>query len=163
MFLQERIEELGSGILTITNSKVDLIGFTCPERLNDYYYNNSKCYFSVGIYDLESLDFSRIQNNALFIIDNKDTNTLFKYQFKLLKKDTIKYKDNKNKALSKVYYIRKCKYTNKYNYKDMDVSVLFDTKEDLSNYFKDKFNCNLSLAELTGDVKTTNSDVAKED
>lgn len=139
MLLQERIEEIGSGILTITNSKVELVGFTCAERLNDYYYNKIKCHFSVGLYDLEPLDFSRIQDNALFIVNNKDTNTLYKYHFELLKKDTIKYKDNENKTLTKVYHIRKCKYTNKYNYKDMEISILFDTKEDLLNYFKDRF------------------------
>ncbi|MEW9096126.1 MAG: hypothetical protein AB2417_13685 [Clostridiaceae bacterium] len=143
MLLQERIEELGSGILTITNSKVELIGFTCPERLNDYYYNKDKCYFSVGLYDLESLDFSRIQDNALFVVDNKDNNTLHKYHFELLKKDTIKYKDNENKMLTRQYHIRKCKYTNKFSYKDMNVSILFDTKEELLNYFKDRFKKNL--------------------
>lgn len=37
MSLQERIEELGSGILEITESEVKLIGFTCEERLKDFY------------------------------------------------------------------------------------------------------------------------------
>lgn len=143
MLLQERITELGSGILTITNSKVELIGFTCPERLDDYYYKNIQCYFSVGIYDLESLNFSYIKDNALFIIIDKDNNKQYKYQFKLLKKDSIKYKDDNKKMFSKVYYIRKCIYTNKYNYKDMDVSVLFDTKEDLMKYFENRFKKSL--------------------
>lgn len=147
MLLQERIAELGSGILTITNSKVKLIGFTCPERLNDYYSKNIQCYFSVGIYDLESLNFSYIKDNALFIVIDKDNNKQYKYQFKLLKKDSIKYKDDNKKMLSKVYYIRKCIYTNKYNYKDMDVSVLFDTKEDLIRYFENRFKKSLGEIE----------------
>lgn len=36
MLLQERIEELESGILNIKNNQVEVIGFLSPERLNDY-------------------------------------------------------------------------------------------------------------------------------
>lgn len=144
MLLQERIEELGSGLLTINNSKVELVGFTCPERLFDY-YNNIQCFFSQGVYDLESLDFSYIKNNALFIVDDKDNNTLRKYHFELLKKDSVKYKDENKKQLTKVYYIRKCSYTGKYNYKDLEVSITFDTKEDLLNYFKSRFGLEITI------------------
>lgn len=35
--LQERITELGSGILQYKEDKVHLIGFMSPERLEDYY------------------------------------------------------------------------------------------------------------------------------
>ena len=130
MILQERIEELGSGILTIDNSKVTLIGFTCPERLNDYYIKNIQCFFSMGVYDLEPLDFSFINDDTLFIVNDK--------------KDTVKYK-NENKFLSKVYKIRKCTYTHKYNYKDAEISLLFDTKKDLIKYFKNRFNNDLTF------------------
>ncbi|QCH27956.1 hypothetical protein [Clostridium tyrobutyricum] len=144
MILQERIEELGSGILTIDNSKVTLIGFTCPERLNDYYIKNIQCFFSMGVYDLEPLDFSFINDDTLFIVNDKNANKTFKYQFELLKKDTVKYK-NENKFLSKVYKIRKCTYTHKYNYKDAEISLLFDTKKDLIKYFKNRFNNDLTF------------------
>lgn len=143
MILQERIEELGSGILTVKDSKVELIGFTCSERLYSYYDNGVLCHFSTGIYDLEPLDFSRIQDNALFII--KDNGKESRYQFNLLKKDTVKYKDENNKLFSKVYSIRKCCSTNKFNYKDMNVSILFDNKEDLQKYFKDRFGSDLNF------------------
>ncbi len=143
MILQERIEELGSGILMVKDSKVELIGFTCSERLYSYYNDGVLCYFSTGIYDLEDLDFSRIQDNALFIMKDKDRES--KYQFSLLKKDTVKYKDENNKLSSKVYLIRKCCFTNKVNYKDMNVSILFDNKEDLQKYFKDRFGSDLSF------------------
>lgn len=145
MLLQERIEELGSGILTISNSKVELIGFTCPERLYDYYNKNIDCYFSIGIYNLEPLDFSHIQNNALFIVNDRDNNTSTKYHYELIKKGVIKYKDKHNKQFAKVYYIRKCKYTRKFNYKDIDTSITFDTSENLFDYFKNRFNHYLEL------------------
>ena len=70
MSLQEWIEELGSGILEITESEVKLIGFTCEERLKDFYEKNCKCFSSNGIYTIykeEKLDFSKIRDNALFI------------------------------------------------------------------------------------------------
>jgi hypothetical protein len=144
MVLQEYIEELGSAILMITNSKLTLTGFTCVERLNDYYLKNIQCCFSNGIFDLEPLDFSKLKDNALFIINDTDNNKEYKYQFELLKKDSIKYKYD-GKYLSRTYKIRKCNYTNKYNYRDMDSSILFDTKEDLIKYFKDRFNTDLIL------------------
>lgn len=151
MYLQEYIEELGSAILTIVNSKVKLIGFTCPERLNDYYNNHLKCYFSVGLYDFEPLDFSRIKDDALFIVEDLNNNTQHKYQFKLLKKDSIKYKEisenEDKKILTKVYSIRKCAFTNKFNYKDAETSIIFDTKEELNKYFSDRFHNNLNLDE----------------
>ncbi|SKA89498.1 hypothetical protein SAMN05428976_11319 [Clostridium sp. USBA 49] len=140
MILQERINELGSGILIINNSKIELIGFTCPERLYDYYNNHMQCYFSMGIYDLKPLDFTYIQNNALFIVEDKNLVTTSKHYFKLLKKDTVKYKTKDKKYTSKVYSISKNEYTNKYRYKDMEISILFDTKEDLLKYFKERFN-----------------------
>lgn len=139
MILQEYIEELGSAVLTIKDSKVNLTGFTCPERLKDYCDNDIKCHFSQGIFDLEPLDFSRIKDNSLFIVNDENTNEQYKYQFKRMKKDTVKYKD-KGKNFSKVYKIRKCEYTNKYNYKDLDFSIIFDTEEDLKKYFEDRFN-----------------------
>jgi hypothetical protein len=146
MFLQEYIEELASGILIIKNSKVYLTGFTSPERLNDYYYDNIQCFFSKGLYDVEPLDFSRIQDNAIFIVDDKDNNIKYQYQYKLLKKDTIKYKkDGKDTTI--VVHIRKCNYTHKYNYKDIDISIIFDTKEELLKYFKDRFNSDLKINE----------------
>jgi hypothetical protein len=143
MYLQERIEELGSGILKFQDSRVCLIGFTCSERLYDYYNNGVLCQFSTGLYDLEPLDFSRIQDNALFIV--KNGNKELRYQFKLIKKDIVKYKDEANKQLSKVYSIRECIYTNKFNYKDADVSILFDKKVDLQKYFQDRYSITLDI------------------
>lgn len=139
MILQEYIEELGSAVLIIKNSKVSLTGFTCPERLQDYYDKDIKCHFSQGIFDMEDLDFSRIKDDALFIINDKDNDKQYKYHFEVLQKEKLKYKKDK-KPMQKVHKIRKCKYTNKYSYIDIDFKILFDTKEDLLKYFHDRFN-----------------------
>lgn len=144
MILQEYIEELGSAVLTIKNSKVILTGFTCPERLQDYYDKDIKCHFSQGIFDLESLDFSKIKDNSLFVVNNEDNDKKCKYQFKLLKKDIVKYKSD-GKYFSRVYKIRKCNYTNQYNFIDMESSKLFDTKEELLKYFENHFGKSLVM------------------
>lgn len=67
----------------------------------------------------------------------------------VLKKDSIKYKlkdeNNKTKTLSKTYLIRKCKFTDLYNYVDLESSLLFDSLEELKSYFKNKFQQPLEL------------------
>ncbi|WP_142413100.1 hypothetical protein [Hathewaya massiliensis] len=142
MILQEYIEELGSGILNIKDDKIYLTGFMSPERLYSYYLQGENCIFSQGIYDYEELNFAYIQDNSLFII-LKDNVEQSKIQFELIKKSTVKYKNEENKTFSKVYSIRKCKYTDVYNYRDGDKSILFDTLDELKKYFFGKFNTEL--------------------
>lgn len=153
MSLQERIEELGSGILEITESEVKLIGFTCEERLKDFYEKNCKCFSSNGIYTIykeEKLDFSKIRDNALFIkkINGKE---VARYQFEPLfiikGEDKFRYTEinslGEKKQKSKVFTIRKCKYTNKYNFRDMQKSILFDSFDELNEYIRKNFNNDL--------------------
>lgn len=144
MLLQERIEELNSGILEL-GEKCYLTGFMSPERLNDYYENGIQCYFSKGIYDLENIDFSKIKDNAIFIV-LKNNIELNKYQFTLIKKDSVTYKIlGKKEQFTKVYKIRKSTFSNQYNYIDSDVSLLFDNLNDLSDYFFQRFKTELNL------------------
>lgn len=148
MYLQERIEELESGILDISESKVEVIGFLSPERLEDYYKRNIQCAFSHGWYDYEDLKFQYIKDNALFII-KKFNIEIEKYQFLVLKKDLVKYKikdkTGKTKIVSKVYKIRKCNFTKLYNYIDSETNLLFDNLKKLEIYFESKYKKNLYL------------------
>lgn len=144
MLLQERIQELGSGILKINNNIVELIGFMSEERLKDYHEKNINCFFSHGFYDLEELNFGYINDNALFIVYENNVEK-FRYNFIVIKKDILKYKNTENKNLSKVYWIRKCSYCNQFNYRDMDESILFDSKDSLEEYFFNRFNQKLNL------------------
>lgn len=150
MLLQDRIEELGSGVLEITNTNVNLVGFTSAERLEDYYERKIDCHYSQGIYDYEKLDYSRIQDDALFVTI-KDGKEISRYQFESLlvikNEDEFKYtevdEDNKKKVKSKVFKIRKCKYTNKYNYIDNNESKLFNSFEQLDEFVFRSFNKHL--------------------
>lgn len=150
MYLQERIEELESGILSINKTNVEVIGFLSPERLNDYYEKGIQCFFSQGKYNYEEIKFQFIKDNALFIM-KKPNNEIIKYQFIVLKKDLVKYKttneNNKKKILSKTYKIRKCKFTNLYNYVDSEVNLLFNNLNELEQYFEENYKIPLCLNE----------------
>lgn len=153
MSLQERIEELGSGILEITESEVKLIGFTCEEGLRDFYEKDRKCFSSNGIYTIykdEKLDFSKIRDNALFI-KKLNGEEVERYQFEPLfiikSDDKFRYTEidpsGNKKQKSKSFTIRKCRYTNKYNYRDMEESILFDSFDELNEYIRKNFNNDL--------------------
>lgn len=137
LILQEYINELNSGILEYKNNKIYLTGFLSSERLYEYYNDNRDCFFSQGIFDIENLSFEWIKDDALFIVV-KNGIEVFKTQFKLLKKDSIRYKVD-DKYTTKVYYIRKCIYRNLYNYLDADESLTFKSLEELNNYILDKY------------------------
>ena len=155
--LQERITELGSGIIQYKEDKVHLIGFMSPERLEDYYNKNIDCHFSNGIYDKRELNWGKIQDGALFIILNDKDEVICKHQFEVLEKNTIKYKDATNNNRSKTYYIRKCKYTDVYNFITRETMVidgkktsiednrLFGTFEELKGFFNESFDVELKF------------------
>ncbi|HCW54758.1 MAG TPA: hypothetical protein DG753_13715 [Clostridium sp.] len=154
--LQERIEELGSAILDYKDGKVFITGFMSLDRIEDYYNKGVNCFFSKGIYNEEKLNFGKIKTDSLFII-LKDEKEVCRYQFSVLKKDIIKYKDSNNKPKTKTYIVRKCKYTNMYNLISRETLVvdgkktseednkLFNTVDELKQYFVDAFGENLNL------------------
>ena len=82
-------------------------------------------------------------NATVIVIDEygKEKKTCFE----VLKKDSIKYKTEDKKYLTKVYKIRKCKYTGKYNLKLTDESILFNTLEELQEEFMKRFNIILEI------------------
>ena len=126
--LQERIEELGSAILDYkSNNIVNVIGFMSADRLYDYIERGLDCHFSKGIYKLEPLNLGKIKNDALFIInENGNGNEINRYQFVVLKKDIIKFKDTNKKIRTKTYikriYQRKKPETCKTYYPWADIS-----------------------------------------
>lgn len=147
MLLQERIEELNSGLLKIKNDKVHIIGFLSQERLEDYYYRNMQCFFSNGIYDYEDLDFSRIKDNSLFLV-LKDDKLINKYLYKLLLKNTFKYKTKDNKIVTKTFKIRKSEYSEQYNLVIDKKNLSFSTIDSIQSYLKNNYTYNLNIEEL---------------
>lgn len=144
MQLQERINELNSAIIDIRNNKIHLTGFMSKERLLDYYDKGFDCRFSIGVYPKENYDIAFICDNGLFLILQNGVE-VSRYNFIPLKNDTVKYKTEDGKLRTKVYTIRYCMHSNKYNYKDIDKSILFNSKEELSNYFLNEYNISIEL------------------
>lgn len=147
MNLQDRIEELESGILEFTDKKVHVTGFLSTERLIDYYEKNINCFFSKGLYDIEDLKFQYIKDNALFIVIKN--NSITKYQFNVIKKDSFQLKtvdeNNKTKITTKTYKLRKNKFDNSYNYIDNDTNEIFFNVESLNNFISLKYNTKIIL------------------
>lgn len=157
--LQERISELGSGILKIKKNEVNLIGFMSSERLYDYYDKNIDCHFSHGIYPNRELNWGKIQDNAIFIVLNEENEVVNKYQFLVIKKDTVKYKDKNNTNRTKTYTIRKCNFTGLYNFIAREAIVndgkktavednkIFKSLDELNKFFVNTFDIELSYNE----------------
>ena len=144
MLLQERIEELNSVIIDIYENKIKLTGFLSEERLLDFYERGSDCRFSIGLYPKEDFDIAYTKDNSLIIIMDQG-NEIQRYKFVPIKKYTINYKDIDNKNKSRVITIRQCYYTKKYNYRDTEKSILFDSETELKSFCKDEYNYDLIL------------------
>jgi len=144
MSLQERIEELGSAIIKPYDNKIEVIGFMSEERLLDFYDKDINCIFSKGIYPIEDFDLAYIKDKALFIVIENGIE-LFKYNFEVIKNDILKYKDVENIQRVKVYKIRHCKYSNTYNYRDTEQSLIFDTEDELREYLISEYNFILEI------------------
>lgn len=105
------------------------------------------CFYVISI--------TKIANIAI-ILNDKDE-VICKHQFEVLEKNTIKYKDATNNNRSKTYYIRKCKYTDVYNFITRETMVidgkktsiednrLFGTFEELKGFFNESFDVELKF------------------
>jgi len=141
--LQEVIEELGSAIINHKDGKVYVDGFYNSDRLKDW-LDGLNCRFSQGLFDEEKLDYSRIQDNSLFII-KRDDQEIYRYQYQLIFSGVVRYKIYNNNRTRK-FVIRQCIYSTQYNivYFDGDtervrVVVVCNDKDDLIKKFSTTF------------------------
>ncbi|MFF2876152.1 hypothetical protein ACFVR2_07510 [Gottfriedia sp. NPDC057991] len=146
--LQERIEELASAILDINENTVSVTGFLFPERLLNYYIDGSDCFSSKGLYPLpdQPLDFSKVKTNALFVILQNGIEQQ-RIQFNVIKTYTQKYKDQTGKPRTKVVSIRKCDFSNQYNYFAMDEARIFATLDECNDFLAERFGSNVQILE----------------
>lgn len=142
--LQARIEELGSAILNLKGDIIYIDGFYNCDRLMDY-LNGINCIMSKGIYDYQELDYSRIQDNCLFII-KKDNRELKRYQFIPLFKGIVKYKNVTNgNNISRTFTVRHCHFSNQYNLIIFDEdnnkqSLVFNSMQEFRLSFENMFS-----------------------
>lgn len=110
--LQDVIEELGSAIVNHKGGKVYVDGFYSSDRLKDW-LDGLNCRFSQGLFDEEEVDYSRIQDNSLFVI-KRDDQEICRYQYRPIFGGIVKYKmDNINRT--RKFVIRRCEYSKQYN------------------------------------------------
>lgn len=143
--LQDHLEELGSAIIDICGEKVKLTGFMSPERLLDYYDGGYDCRHLVGTYPMAPYDISYVKDNCLVLL-LKNGVEQNRYHLIPIKKDTVKFQLPGQKVKrEKVYTIRQCSVNNIYNYKDIEKSLLFNTKLGLYDYFFNEYGVSLIL------------------
>lgn len=134
--LQERIDELGSGVINIVRDKAHVLGFVREDMLNAYLDRGSKCWSLMGLHDFDEeqkIDFLNTKNNALIILQ-KDGEEISRHQYEVEHKDVIEYINKENKQATKTIAIRKDRYSNKYHLYAEDISRPFNNRSELSNY-----------------------------
>ncbi|MGJ7922202.1 hypothetical protein [Neobacillus sp. LXY-4] len=139
--LQNRINELKSGIVNIVDDKVQVWGFTREEMLLSHLEKEIGNWYSQGLYDFQSLEFHNIQDNALFIV-RENGEEINRYQYKPVLRDLVKFKDEKGNNASLTFKIRKSTYSDHYHFLTEHTSLLFENKSELDQYLLDKYNYN---------------------
>ncbi|WP_346207712.1 hypothetical protein NSS91_16930 [Caldifermentibacillus hisashii] len=120
------------------------MGFRNEKMLMSFLHRNKKNWSSIGLYDFQKLNFSGIKNNALFIV-MKDEKEIGKYQYHPVYKGIIKYINEEGKNASMTFTIRQSAYSNHYHLLSEKISQVFESKEALINYLKEKFNESIDL------------------
>ncbi|ENQ3079547.1 hypothetical protein [Bacillus multifaciens] len=142
--LQERINELESGILTIDRDKVYVMGFNNEKMLMSFFNNNKKNWSFIGLYDSHKLDFNNIKNNALIIV-MKDGKEIGKYQYIPVYKGTIKYDNKDGKSTSVTFTIRKSIYSKHYHFLSEKMPQVFESKEFVTTYLREEFGASIDF------------------
>ncbi|HDX9578814.1 TPA: hypothetical protein ROX88_002363 [Bacillus pseudomycoides] len=142
--LQERINELESGILTIDRDKVYVMGFNNEKMLMSFFNNNKKNWSFIGLYDSHKLDFNNIKNNALIIV-MKDGKEIGKYQYIPVYKGTIKYDNKDGKSTSMTFTIRKSIYSKHYHFLSGKMSRIFESKDFITTYLREEFGASIDF------------------
>lgn len=149
--LQDRVNELNSGILNIVGKKVRITGFTREEMLQSFLNTGVEAWSSKGLYDVVDLQFHNIKDDALIIVQ-KEGIEINRYQYKFVTKKTVQFKGEKGTNVFRTFVVRRSIYSEHYHCyfivdKEKDISstneynqsLLFDTKDKLNYFLMDKF------------------------
>ncbi|MEC1155658.1 hypothetical protein [Cytobacillus horneckiae] len=142
--IQERINELTSGILKIENGKIHVMGFKNEKLLLSHLDNGTKNWSSIGLYDLQKVNFQDIKNDALVLVIENDE-IVGKYQYTSIYKDVIKYENDEGKNASMVFTIRRSKYSEHFQFVSEKITETFENKESIINFTKNRFGINLEF------------------
>lgn len=142
--LQERINELESGILTIDRDKVHVMGFKNEKMLMSFFNANKKNWSFIRIYDSHKMNFNNIKNNALIIVI-EDGKEIGRHQYIPVLKHTIKYDKKDGKNTSMTFTIRKSIYSKRYHFLSEKMSHVFESKEFITTYLREEFGASIDF------------------
>ncbi|MEB4816086.1 hypothetical protein [Bacillus thuringiensis] len=142
--LQERINELESGILTIDRDKVHVMGFKNEKMLMSFLNANKKNWSFIGIYDSHKMNFNNIKSNALIIV-MEDGKEIGRYQYIPVLKHTIKYDKKDGKNTSMTFTIRKSIYSKHYHFLSEKMSHVFERREFITTYLREEFGASIDF------------------
>ena len=140
--LQERISELGSGIIILHSDHIEVRGFLSPERLSDF-LNGKDCSFSHGRYPNQILSEELSKDNAYFIIKQNDK-VIKQWRFEKLFDGTVKLKIKK-RYLDRSIIIRKDVFSFKYHFIGDDKNILFNDFQELTHYLSEQYSYELTI------------------
>ncbi len=133
--LQERINELYSGIIEINDQHISLIGFYNSERLLSHLSDGKLNYSSMGLYDIQPIKYDSIKTNALFILRENGIE-IKKYQFKNVLKQQFSFKNKKGKVL---VTIRKNIHGEEYSLLTEKKNSIFINIESLTTFIRNTY------------------------
>ncbi|MGK8429882.1 hypothetical protein [Bacillus cereus] len=142
--LQERINELESGILNLDGDRVHVTGFKSEKMLMSFLNNNKKNWSFKGMYDIHEMNFHNIKNSALIIVV-KGGKEIGKYQYIPVYKSLIKYDNQDGKSTSMTFTIRKSVYSKHYHFLSEKMSRVFESKELITNFLKEEFGASINF------------------
>ncbi|MGM9986272.1 MAG: hypothetical protein ACI35O_03485 [Bacillaceae bacterium] len=152
--LQNRVNELNSGILNIIDNKIHITGFTREEMLQSHLKKGIENWSLKGLYDWQEIEFHQIKDHALIIVQ-KDGKEIDRHQYRPIYKEKVEWKNEKGKKMSRTFVIRKSTYSEHYHFRFVidkesdpgdvkDQSMLFSNKEALDQYVWNQYGVSIS-------------------
>lgn len=140
-FLQQRVNELNSGILNYVGEKVRTMGFYNEARLTTHIENNKDNWSSKGLYENKDITFSNIKSDALFIVQ-ENGKEVKRHQFKKVLRKLV----NRKKTSALIFItIRKSTFTDEWQMLTEKEVFRFKNKNYLELYLLDHFKDEIKI------------------
>lgn len=141
--LQSRINELNCAIINFVENKVYLTGFYSEKMMRLHLDEARDNHHSKGIYDKEEINFNKVLNNSLFIIQENGIEQK-RIQYQQVFKDILKLK-NSNKKL--MVSIRKNTFSNQFILITEKYEYSFENHIELNHYLLEQYQTDLNFGE----------------
>lgn len=141
--LQSRLNELNCAIINFVGNKVYLTGFYSEKMMRLHLDEARDNHHSKGIYDKEEINFNKVLNNSLFIIQENGIEQK-RIQYQQVFKDILKLK-NSNKKL--MVSIRKNTFGSQFVLITEKNDYSFENHIELNHYLLEQYQTDLNFGE----------------